>query len=84
MCKEDWSRASGISKDTPVRIQVRTERVSCRWRAEKNRYRGRRGRNDLSYMWEATGRKLRPQGGTRNEGMSRRMSWLRKVLPSGL
>lgn len=33
LCKEDQSRAWGISKEAPVIVQVRAERVSCRWRA---------------------------------------------------
>jgi len=55
----------GISKDTPVRVQVRTERVSCKWKAE-DRYRCRRGRNDFSLCVGGHGRKLEHQGGTRN------------------
>ena len=55
----------GISKDTPVRVQVRTERVSCKWKAE-DRYRCRRGRNDFSLCVGGHGRKLERQGGTRN------------------
>ena len=55
----------GISKDTPVRVQVRTERVSCKWKAE-DRYRCRTGRNDFSLCVGGHGRKLEHQGGTRN------------------
>lgn len=87
MILADGARKTGpesLRPHTPVKVQVRTERVSCRWRAE-DRYRCREEEMISIYMYEATGRKLRHQGvepGIRGREHEDLMA--QKALPSGL
>lgn len=87
MILADGARKTGpesLGPHTPVKVQVRTERVSCRWRAE-DRYRCRRGRNDFNLYVRGHWEEVEASGWNQEyEGVSTRISWLRKALPSGL